>query len=145
MLAGPNRDSVKKWIEGLPTETRVIFVLRAVAGFSANETADLLADHGGPGRGRMECGSSAGDLPAGAVFAGFAADSCGDGKIKTGTRGGTYGLRWCVGEYTALRFLFGTLDKEPACPHRASIGVQTTFRQISMPGFQNTIDVFRRL
>lgn len=47
MLAGPNRDSVKKWIEGLATETRVIFVLRAVAGFSAAETAEMLAANGG--------------------------------------------------------------------------------------------------
>ena len=49
MLAGPNRESVKKWIEGLATETRVIFVLRAVAGFSANETAGMLAGHAGKG------------------------------------------------------------------------------------------------
>jgi DNA-directed RNA polymerase specialized sigma24 family protein len=49
MLAGPNRASVKNWIEGLPTETRVIFVLRAVAGFSANDTATMLAEHGGKG------------------------------------------------------------------------------------------------
>ena len=49
MLAGPNRESVKKWIEGLATETRVIFVLRAVAGFSADETAEMLTAHGGKG------------------------------------------------------------------------------------------------
>ncbi|MGA9584284.1 MAG: hypothetical protein WBQ95_03090 [Terracidiphilus sp.] len=49
MLAGPNRENVKHWIEGLPTETRVIFVLRAVAGFTANETAEMLAEHGGKG------------------------------------------------------------------------------------------------
>ena len=49
MLAGPNRENVKHWIEGLPTETRVIFVLRAVAGFTANETAEILAGHGGKG------------------------------------------------------------------------------------------------
>lgn len=49
MLAGPNRDSVKKWIESLATETRVIFVLRAVAGFTADETAEMLSKHGGPG------------------------------------------------------------------------------------------------
>ncbi|MBS1805060.1 MAG: hypothetical protein JST28_17000 [Acidobacteria bacterium] len=49
MLAGPNRESIKKWIEGLATETRVIFVLRAVAGFSAAETAEMLAHHGGKG------------------------------------------------------------------------------------------------
>ena len=48
MLAGPNRESVKKWIESLATPTRVIFVLRAVAGLSADETAGLLAEHGGP-------------------------------------------------------------------------------------------------
>jgi len=49
MLAGQNRESVKKWIESLGTETRVIFVLRAVAGFSAVETAEMLASHGGKG------------------------------------------------------------------------------------------------
>jgi hypothetical protein len=49
MLAGPNRENVKHWIEGLATETRVIFVLRAVAGFTANETAKMLAEHGGKG------------------------------------------------------------------------------------------------
>ena len=48
MLAGPNRESVRRWLEGLSTETRVIFVIRAVAGFSSDETASLLADHGGP-------------------------------------------------------------------------------------------------
>lgn len=49
MLAGPNRESIKRWIESLATETRVIFVLRAVAGFSATETAEMLANHGGKG------------------------------------------------------------------------------------------------
>lgn len=49
MLAGPNRENVKNWIESLPTETRVIFVLRAVAGFTAPETANLLSEHGGQG------------------------------------------------------------------------------------------------
>jgi hypothetical protein len=49
MLAGPGRENVKNWIESLPTETRVIFVLRAVAGFTADESAALLRDHGGPG------------------------------------------------------------------------------------------------
>lgn len=49
MLAGPNRENVKNWIENLATETRVIFVLRAVAGFTADETAGLLSDHGGKG------------------------------------------------------------------------------------------------
>jgi hypothetical protein len=49
MLEGENRESVKNWIESLSTETRVIFVLRAVAGFTANETAEMLAEHGGKG------------------------------------------------------------------------------------------------
>jgi hypothetical protein len=47
MLTGENRESVRNWIESLATETRVIFVLRAVAGFTANETAEMLAEHGG--------------------------------------------------------------------------------------------------
>src|ERR1700675_2501695 len=46
MMAGPDR--VRNWLESLPTSLRTIFVLRAVAGFTAPETADLLAEHGGP-------------------------------------------------------------------------------------------------
>jgi hypothetical protein len=49
MLAGPDRASVKNWIESLGTLTRVIFVLRAVAGFTADETAAMLSRHGGKG------------------------------------------------------------------------------------------------
>ena len=48
MIAGPDRDRVRTWLEGLPTSLRTIYVLRAVAGFSAPETASLLATHGGP-------------------------------------------------------------------------------------------------
>jgi DNA-directed RNA polymerase specialized sigma24 family protein len=48
MLAGPDRDRMRKWLEGLATVPRTIFVLRAVAGFTAAETAALLAAHGGP-------------------------------------------------------------------------------------------------
>jgi hypothetical protein len=48
MIAGPDRDRVRRWLESLPTELRTIFVLRAVAGFSPAETADLLRAHGGP-------------------------------------------------------------------------------------------------
>jgi hypothetical protein len=48
MLAGPNRDSVRNWLTSLPTELRVVFVLRAVAGFTADDTASILASHGGP-------------------------------------------------------------------------------------------------
>jgi DNA-directed RNA polymerase specialized sigma24 family protein len=48
MISGPDRERVRTWLESLPTVLRTIFVLRAVAGFSAAETAGLLADHGGP-------------------------------------------------------------------------------------------------
>src|SRR6266568_9002231 len=47
MLSGPNRDRVREWLTGLATEVRVVFALRAVAGFTAGETAALLAGHGG--------------------------------------------------------------------------------------------------
>ena len=47
MIAGPDRDRVRMWLESLPTALRTIYVLRAVAGFSAPETAGLLAAHGG--------------------------------------------------------------------------------------------------
>jgi hypothetical protein len=47
MIAGPERDRVRTWLESLPTEMRTIFVLRAVAGFSAPETVDLLRTAGG--------------------------------------------------------------------------------------------------
>jgi hypothetical protein len=47
MIAGPDRDRVRNWLESLPTAMRAIFVLRAVAGFSTAETADLLRGHGG--------------------------------------------------------------------------------------------------
>jgi DNA-directed RNA polymerase specialized sigma24 family protein len=48
MLAGPDRERVRAWLEGLAPATRTIFVLRAVAGFTAAETAGLLAANGGP-------------------------------------------------------------------------------------------------
>jgi len=48
MIAGPDRDHVRNWLEGLPTAMRTIFVLRAIAGFTTAETADLLRAHGGP-------------------------------------------------------------------------------------------------
>jgi len=48
MMAGPDRDRVRNWLEKLPTALRTVFVLRAVAGFTAAETAALLARHGGP-------------------------------------------------------------------------------------------------
>src|SRR3569833_1284015 len=49
LLAGSKRESVKKWIESLATETRVIFVLRAVAWFFAGYIAEMLANYGGKG------------------------------------------------------------------------------------------------
>jgi hypothetical protein len=39
---------VRTWLESLPTPKRVIFVMRAVAGFSSVETATMLATYGGP-------------------------------------------------------------------------------------------------
>jgi hypothetical protein len=48
MIAGPDRDLVRNWLESLPTVLRTIFVLRAVAGLTTAETAGLLARHGGP-------------------------------------------------------------------------------------------------
>lgn len=49
MIAGPDRGRVRTWLESLPLEQRVIFVLRAVAAIPASETAALLAAYGGPG------------------------------------------------------------------------------------------------
>jgi DNA-directed RNA polymerase specialized sigma24 family protein len=48
MMSGPERDRVRKWLASLPTAMRTIFILRAVAGFSAAEIAALLKTHGGP-------------------------------------------------------------------------------------------------
>lgn len=48
MIAGPDRDRVRKWLESLPLLPRTVFVLRAVGGFTAAETAELLEAHGGP-------------------------------------------------------------------------------------------------
>jgi hypothetical protein len=48
MMAGPDRDRVRAWLESLPCAMRTIFVLRAVGGYSTAETAALLSRHGGP-------------------------------------------------------------------------------------------------
>jgi hypothetical protein len=48
IIAGPDRGRVRAWLEKLPTDVRTVFVLRAVAGFTAGETAGLLAAYGGP-------------------------------------------------------------------------------------------------
>lgn len=49
MIAGPDRERVRTWLESLPADQRAIFVLRAVAAIPSQETAALLAAHGGPG------------------------------------------------------------------------------------------------
>ncbi|MGA2634186.1 MAG: hypothetical protein ABSF16_08130 [Terracidiphilus sp.] len=48
MSSGPDRERVRDWLAGLPTALRTIFVLRAVAGLSAAETAAMLEKRGGP-------------------------------------------------------------------------------------------------
>jgi hypothetical protein len=48
MLAGPDRERVREWLSHLSATLRTVFAMRAVAGFSAGETAGLLAAHGGP-------------------------------------------------------------------------------------------------
>jgi hypothetical protein len=48
MIAGPDRDRVRQWLTGLPIAVRTVFALRAVAGFTAPETASLLAANAGP-------------------------------------------------------------------------------------------------
>jgi DNA-directed RNA polymerase specialized sigma24 family protein len=47
MLSGPERDRVRRWLVSLQTWMRTVFALRAVAGFNATETAELLRKHGG--------------------------------------------------------------------------------------------------
>ena len=49
MLSGPDRGRARAWLEGLPATERAIFALRAVAGFSSETTAALLAEAGGAG------------------------------------------------------------------------------------------------
>ncbi len=48
MMSGPDRDRVRVWLRNLPLDVRTVFALRAVAGFTASETAALLAEFGGP-------------------------------------------------------------------------------------------------
>jgi hypothetical protein len=48
MISGPDAHRLRDWLEGLPVSLRVVFVLRAVAGLSSAEIANLLAEHGGP-------------------------------------------------------------------------------------------------
>lgn len=49
MIAGPDRERLRTWLESLPADQRAIFVLRAVGTISSQETAVLLKAHGGPG------------------------------------------------------------------------------------------------
>jgi DNA-directed RNA polymerase specialized sigma24 family protein len=48
MISGQERERVRMWLTSLPSWMRTVFVLRAVAGFNAAETAELLKTHGGP-------------------------------------------------------------------------------------------------
>ncbi len=48
MIAGPDKDRVRNWLASLPTVQRVVFVQRAVAGFTSAETATMLGENGGP-------------------------------------------------------------------------------------------------
>ena len=48
MMSGPERDRVRNWLGNLPVDLRTVFALRAVAGFTAPETAAMLAEYGGP-------------------------------------------------------------------------------------------------
>ena len=48
MMAGPDRERVRNWLNSLPVQARVIFALRAVAGFTSPEVAQLLAAHASP-------------------------------------------------------------------------------------------------
>ena len=48
MMAGPDRDRMRNWLANLPADVRSVFALRAVAGMTAQETADLLTQYGGP-------------------------------------------------------------------------------------------------
>lgn len=47
MIAGPDRDRVRRWLTDLHADLRTVFVLRVSAGFTAKETAQLLTAHGG--------------------------------------------------------------------------------------------------
>ncbi|MGH9589339.1 MAG: hypothetical protein ACRD25_03045 [Terracidiphilus sp.] len=47
MIAGPDRDRVRRWLADLRADLRAVFVLRVSAGFTAKETAQLLAAKGG--------------------------------------------------------------------------------------------------
>ena len=47
MMCGNNPDRLREWLAKLPTDVRTVFALRAVAGMTAKETAELLSQYGG--------------------------------------------------------------------------------------------------
>jgi len=47
LMSGPEKERVRTWLASLSIDFRVVFALRAVAGFSSSEVAALLAAHGG--------------------------------------------------------------------------------------------------
>jgi hypothetical protein len=47
LMHGTRREQVRQWLDGLDPTTRIVFVLRASAGFSSAETVKLLTANGG--------------------------------------------------------------------------------------------------
>jgi len=47
MLAGPERDRMRQWLEQLSVPVRTVFVLRAVAGYCPIDTSAMLVEYGG--------------------------------------------------------------------------------------------------
>lgn len=47
-VEGPDRQRVRDWLASLSPILRTVFAMRAVAGFTSAQTAELLAAHGGP-------------------------------------------------------------------------------------------------
>jgi len=47
LMSGPQKERIREWLASLSIEFRVVFALRAVAGFTSLEVAALLAAHGG--------------------------------------------------------------------------------------------------
>lgn len=48
LLSGPERVRVRQWLSQLAPAVRTVFVLRAVAGYDPQKTAEMLAGYGGP-------------------------------------------------------------------------------------------------
>ncbi|MDR3725042.1 MAG: hypothetical protein P4K83_11205 [Terracidiphilus sp.] len=48
MFSGPDRDRVRNWLTQLPLAIHAVFVMRAVASLTPEETAGILAEFGGP-------------------------------------------------------------------------------------------------